>query len=69
MSIAEEAELTKALLFNTSIRLFKEQGYADAIVSSICQATGVAKGTFCVLYESKESIIKQSYYLNSTRFM
>lgn len=69
MSRAEKAELTKTLLFNTSIRLFKEQGYANTTVSSICKAAGVAKGTFYVHYESKESIIKQSYYLNLTQFM
>lgn len=69
MSRAEKAELTKILLFNTSIKLFKEQGYADTTVSSICKAAGVAKGTFYVHYESKESIIKQSYYLNLTQFM
>ncbi|EFQ11946.1 transcriptional regulator, TetR family [Enterococcus faecalis TX0102] len=69
MSRAEKTELTKTLLFNTSIRLFKERGYADTTVSSICKAAGVAKGTFYVHYESKESIIKQSYYLNLTQFM
>lgn len=69
MSRAEKAELTKTLLFNTSIRLFKEQGYVNTTVSSICKAAGVAKGTFYIHYESKESIIKQSYYFNLTQFM
>lgn len=69
MNRAEQAQLTKDQLFNTSVRLFKEHGYANTTVSSICKEAGVAKGTFYVHYKSKDSIVKESYYLNLTQFM
>ncbi|MGO0904138.1 TetR/AcrR family transcriptional regulator [Clostridioides difficile] len=60
----EQASLTKQKLFENAIYLFKEKGYDSTTVSEICFKSGVSKGTFYVHYESKEDIIRESYYFN-----
>lgn len=64
MNRQEKAQITKKQIFDTAVQLFKENGYEQVTISEICKITGVAKGTFYVYYESKESIIKESYYQN-----
>lgn len=58
----EKAQLTKNKIFETAIALIKKYGYEKVTVSQICEKAGVAKGTFYVHYQTKEDIIKESYY-------
>lgn len=69
MSRKEKAILTKNKLFETAIRLIKENGYDSVTISQICEKAGVAKGTFYVHYKSKEDIIKESYYSDMSQFV
>lgn len=65
----EKAVLTKNKVFETAIELIKEKGYDNVTVSQICEKAGVAKGTFYVHYNSKEDIIKESYYSDMGQFV
>lgn len=58
----EKAEDTKRNIFETAVRLIKEKGYGNITISEICKTAGVAKGSFYVYYNSKEDIVRESYY-------
>jgi AcrR family transcriptional regulator len=62
LSRKEQAQITKQNLFETAIQLINENGYDNTTVSQICKKSGVSKGTFYVHYESKEDIVRESYY-------
>lgn len=65
----EKATLTKNRLFEAAIELIKKNGYDNVTISEICTHAGVAKGTFYVHYNSKEDIIKESYYSDMDQFV
>lgn len=58
----ERAEETKRKIFETAVHLIKEKGYSNITISEICKIAGVAKGSFYVYYNSKEDIVRESYY-------
>lgn len=58
----EKAADTKKKIFETAAGLIKQKGYAAVTVSEICRAAGIAKGSFYVHYQSKEDIVRESYY-------
>ena len=53
---------TKNKIFETAVTLIKNKGYNNVTVSEICQTAGLAKGSFYVHYDSKEDIVRDSYY-------
>lgn len=58
----EKAAITKKRIFDTAVHLIKNKGYNNVTVSEICNCAGIAKGSFYVHYNSKEDIIRESYY-------
>ena len=58
----DRAADTKNKIFETAVTLIKSKGYKNVTVSEICQAAGLAKGSFYVHYDSKEDIVRESYY-------
>lgn len=62
LSRKEQAQITKQNLFETAIQLINKNGYDNTTISQICKKSGVSKGTFYVHYESKEDIVRESYY-------
>ncbi|KRL60157.1 TetR/AcrR family transcriptional regulator [Latilactobacillus fuchuensis] len=69
MKRQEKAKVTQKRIFNTAVQLFNKNGYSHTTISDICKITGVAKGTFYIYYDSKESIVKESYYQNLNFYM
>ncbi|MGL5069338.1 MAG: TetR/AcrR family transcriptional regulator [Sarcina sp.] len=69
MNRKEKAELTRKKLFETAIKLINEKGYDNITVSEICKESGVAKGTFYVHFESKEDILKETYYADMSSYV
>lgn len=65
----EKAAATKEKLFSTAVGLIKEKGYDAVTVSEICARAGLAKGTFYVHYQSKEDIVRESYYADMGAFV
>lgn len=65
----EKAAETKRKIFETAVRLIKENGYNNVTVSGICKSAGVAKGSFYVHYNSKEDIVRDSYYTDMSEYM
>lgn len=53
---------TKNKIFETAVTLIKSKGYDNVTISEICQTAGLAKGSFYVHYNSKEDIVRESYY-------
>ena len=53
-----KADDVKALLMETSDRLFFENGYDAVGVADICKAAGKAKGLFFYYFEKKENVVK-----------
>ena len=58
----DRAADTKNKIFETAVTLIKSKGYNNVTVSEICQTAGLAKGSFYVHYNSKEDIVRESYY-------
>lgn len=48
-------------LYTTALDLFKEQGYDETTVMTICKKAGVAKGTFFNYFTNKEAVL--AYYM------
>ena len=65
----EKAAETKRKIFETAVQLIKENGYNNVTVSGICKSAGVAKGSFYVHYNSKEDIVRDSYYTDMSEYM
>lgn len=65
----EKAADTKRKIFETAVRLIKENGYNNITISEICRAAGVAKGSFYVHYNSKDDIIRDSYYKDMSEYI
>lgn len=65
----EKAAETKRKIFETAVRLIKESGYNNVTISEICKAAGVAKGSFYVHYNSKEDIVRDSYYTDMSEYI
>ncbi len=65
----ERAAATKHTIFETAVRLIKEKGYDNVTISEICRAAGVAKGSFYVHYNSKEDIVRASYYSDMSEYL
>lgn len=65
----EKAAETKRRIFETAVRLIKENGYSNVTISEICKAAGVAKGSFYVHYNSKEDIVRASYYTDMSEYI
>lgn len=65
----EKAAETKRKIFETAVRLIKENGYSNVTISEICRAAGVAKGSFYVHYNSKEDIVRASYHTDMNEYI
>lgn len=65
----EKAAKTKQKIFETAVRLIKENGYTNVTISEVCRAAGVAKGSFYVHYNSKEDIVRASYYTDMSEYI
>lgn len=65
----DKALETKNRIFETAVALIKEKGYDNVTVSEICKTAGLAKGSFYVHYQSKEDIIRESYYADMGRYI
>lgn len=62
-----KGEKTKRKLFEAAAQLFDEYDFDDVSVDAIVEAAGVAKGTFYIHFESKDTLIAAflSDYVNS----
>lgn len=54
------------LVLDTAITLFNERGYDQTTMSDISKATGLSNGSLYHLFESKDEILRQIYYRNTT---
>ena len=52
---------TKNMIFNIALEYFKNEGYENTSIQSICTTCGIAKGTFYNYFNSKEDIIRESF--------
>ncbi|HHW60801.1 MAG TPA: TetR/AcrR family transcriptional regulator [Syntrophomonadaceae bacterium] len=52
---------TRRKIYNTAVRLLSEKGYDNTTVDDICNASGVAKGSFYHYFKKKSDIIVQTY--------
>ncbi len=54
---ARRKEQTREHLFEESLRLFRERGFAEVKVEDIVRASGVARGTFYFHFPTKEDVL------------
>lgn len=69
MNRKEKAQLTKKKIFETAVQLINEKGYDNVTISEVCKDAGVGKGTFYVHFESKEDILKATYYADMSNYV
>lgn len=65
----QKGKRTRQRIYATAVELIKKHGYHQVTVSEICQACGIAKGSFYVHYASKEDIVRQSYYAEMGEYL
>jgi AcrR family transcriptional regulator len=53
----EIREQKRALIMNTSLKLFAEEGYHNVSISKIAEKAGISKGLMYNYFESKEALI------------
>jgi AcrR family transcriptional regulator len=56
--MAKKSEKAKEKFINVTAQLFKEEGYSNVSVNTICKKAGKAKGLFFYYFEKKENIVK-----------
>jgi len=56
-----QAQVTKRILFDSAISLFKEKGYDSVTVEDIAQRAGTAKGSFYTYFNTKSDIIIEEF--------
>jgi len=56
-----KGELTRALILETALELFRERGYDDTTMRAIAQRAGVALGNAYYYFRSKEHLIQAFY--------
>lgn len=61
----ERTARTRRKLVDAAERLFAEQSFDDTTVSEICDAAGVAKGTFYLHFPRKEDLLVEMGFLDS----
>ena len=55
--VVKPAEDRRRELMDAAVKVFAKKGLPGASVAEICDAAGVAKGTFYVYFESKEHLL------------
>lgn len=55
--VSEKARLTKQSLFETAMRLFKEQGFYRTTIEEIAAAANASVGTFYYHFKCKEDVL------------
>jgi AcrR family transcriptional regulator len=55
----ENRENRRTQILKTALEVFSKQGYHQASISDIVQAAGVARGTFYLYFDSKQSIFHE----------
>jgi TetR/AcrR family transcriptional regulator, fatty acid metabolism regulator protein len=55
------ARKTKAALFESALKLFKQKGYDAVTVKEIATLTGTAKGSFYTCFSTKSEIILEEF--------
>lgn len=56
-----QAMETRKKIYDTAVNLLSEKGYDNTTVDDICNASGVAKGSFYHYFKKKSDIIVQTY--------
>jgi AcrR family transcriptional regulator len=60
---------TRALILDTALRLFEEQGYERTTMRAIAAAAGVSVGNAYYYFDSKERLIQAFYDRNADRYL
>ena len=58
---SEKGELTKRLIVDTAVRLFREQGYDKTTMRAIAQAAGLSVGNAYYYFPSKDHLVQEFY--------
>lgn len=58
---ARKKQALRETLYNQSLELFRRDGFETVSVSRICQAAGVAKGTFFNHFPTKDHVLVEWY--------
>ena len=56
-----QAQATKAILFDSAIRLFREKGYDAVTIEDITSLAGTSKGSFYTYFRTKSGIIIEEF--------
>ncbi len=55
----QQKEQLRLMLFETALKLFREQGYEATTVQQITSRAGIAKGTFFNYFSSKDQVLAE----------
>jgi AcrR family transcriptional regulator len=57
-----KAELTKQLIFESALTLFKEKGFDPVSIEQITKYAGTSKGSFYTYFSTKSDIIVEEFW-------
>lgn len=67
--ITESGKKTRDLIFNTAVRLLKEEGYDALTTRRICEASGTSNGSFYHFFRNKDELLAYYYRISAEQFL
>ena len=71
----EEKKLTQSgrkkrdLIFQTAVKLLKEEGYESLTTRRICEVSGTSNGSFYHFFRNKDELLAYYYRISAERFL
>jgi len=67
--LTQSGKKTRDLIFNTAVRLLKEEGYDALTTRRICEASGTSNGSFYHFFRNKDELLAYYYRISAEQFL
>lgn len=67
--LTESGKKTKDLIFQTAVKILKEEGYDKVTVRRICKESNTSNGSFYHFFKNKDELLAYYYTMSAEDFM
>lgn len=67
--LTQNGRKTRDLIFQTAVKLLKEEGYDALTTRRICEASGTSNGSFYHFFRNKDELLAYYYRISAERFL
>jgi AcrR family transcriptional regulator len=67
--LTQSGKKTRDLIFNTAVRLLKEEGYDALTTRRICELSGTSNGSFYHFFRNKDELLAYYYRISAEQFL